>query len=412
MKKLICFAFVACAALAQAVSVSNVSARQRWPWNNLVDVTFTVEGTAGTAYGVELNAVCAGGKRKLTCKTLLSEPIARVGANRIVWDFGRDYPDFKADDMQVSVLVTPFSDLTPVYLVIDVSGGASSASYPVRYTTQAPVHTLGSPDACKTTEIWLKRVKAGTGTFGGNRNYGYPTHTCTLTEDYYLGIFPVTQAQWEHVGSGKLTGSHSFFTNPTYAATRPVDNVGYEAVRDGSYGYPKTVAITQDTFIRRLRDRTGLSAIDLPTDWQWEYACRAGATTGGAYPDAYIRRAVNSLPEGKTAADKDASWSEDFGTCYVDRDTPNPWGFYSMLGNVHEWCANCVAGVNEGDVLSDDYKGPELTGTPSYKRSRRGGCWASESNYNCLYFSFYSDYGWTFDANTGFRIALTIPKAP
>ena len=412
MNKLICFAFAVCALVTQAVTVSGVSARQRWPWNNLVDVNFTVAGTAGEAYGVELNAVCADGKQKLTCKTLLSEPIAHIGENRIVWDFGRDYPDFKADDMQVSVLVTPFSDSTPVYLVIDVAAGASASSYPVRYTTQAPVHTVGANDPCKTTEIWLKRVKAGSGTFGGNANYGYRSHTCTLTEDYYLGIFPVTQSQWEHVGSGNISGQHSFFTNSLYAATRPVDNVSYQAVRDSSYNYPADMTISEDTFIKRMRDRTGLAAFDLPTEWQWEYACRTGATTGEAHSGAYIRNASNSLPAGMTAAEKDGTWSEDYSTCYVDHDTPNAWGFYSMLGNVHEWCANASAGgviTTNGQDVGNDYKGPVVaTGTAKLKRMRRGGCWKSTSIYNCLPFSTNTEYGYNCDADSGFRLALTI----
>jgi len=287
MKKLICVAFVACASLAQAVSVSNVSARQRWPWNNLVDVSFDVAGASGAAYCVEVRATCADGKQELTARTLLTEPIAKDGVNKLVWNFGEDYPNFRADDMKVSVLLTPFSDATPVYLVMDVSGGASATSYPVRYTTVDPVHTVGVNDPCKTTEIWLKRVKAGGGTVSGNGNYGFKGHTFKLTEDYYLGIFPVTQAQWEKVGAGLLE-SHSFFTNPAYAATRPVDNVGFLPVY-GSYQYPSVETISDDSFIKRLREKTGLAKLNLPTAWQFQWAARAGDLTGFRYAYQEIR---------------------------------------------------------------------------------------------------------------------------
>lgn len=424
MKKLICFAFIACAALAQAVSVSNVSARQRWPWNNLVDVSFDVDGTAGAAYGVEVRATCADGKQELTARTLRTEPIAKVGANKLVWDFGADYPNFRADDMKVSVLVTPFSDATPVYLIIDVSGGVSAKTYPVRYTTTDPVHTVGANDPCKTTEIWLKRVKAGGGTITGSNGWGYKGHTFKLTEDYYLGIFPVTQAQWEKVGSGLLEEkgyAHSFFTNPAYAATRPVDNVGFWSIL-GHDGYPDSLALTRDSFFYRLQNKTGLANLYLPSAWQYQWAARAGDLTGDRPAGIVFRNKNNSMPAGQTAANRDANWSEDYGTSYVDRYAPNAWGFYSMIGNVWEWTpTKGIADADWGpnDVLPDDYKGLSPSKYNKYAQAmRQGGSWASELeqaryygasiSVNC-YCRTGTDDG--IEGQAGFRICLTIPNA-
>ena len=401
-----------------------MSARQRWPWNNLVDVSFDVDGTAGAAYSVEVRATCADGKQELTARTLRTEPIAKTGANALVWDFGADYPNFRADDMKVSVLVTPFSDATPVYLVIDVSGGVSATTYPVRYTTTAPVHTVGANDPCKTTEIWLKRVKAGGGTVSGNINWGYQGHTFKLTEDYYLGIFPVTQAQWEKVGSGLLGDNpHSFFTNPASAATRPVDNVGFWAVL-GHDGYPDILAVPagRDSFFARLRDKTGLANLFLPSAWQYQWAARAGDLTGVRPAGIVFRNKENSVPAGKTAADKEADWSEDYGTSYVDRYAPNAWGFYSMIGNVWEWTP--TKGIANADlvdnVLPDDYKGmspSRYTNTYAYAM-RQGGSWWSyleQARYygasvcvNCYAATGNAD---GYEGQSGFRICLTIPNA-
>ena len=160
MKKLILTAAACAAIVAEALTVTDVTARQRWPWNNLVDVDFTINGVSGEAYYIDISATAAGGEKKLCATSFTTEPIAATGRNRIVWDLGTDYPNFKADDLSVTVTATPFSDSTPLYLVVDISGGTAAAKWPVRYTTTAPTHTMGVADPCKTTELWLKRVKA------------------------------------------------------------------------------------------------------------------------------------------------------------------------------------------------------------------------------------------------------------
>jgi len=416
--KMTAFAAVAMfSAGLSAVQVSDVTARQRWPWNNLVDVEFTVSDVSeGETYCADLSAQYRGGEVKVAAVTLVSEPIVGVGRNRLTWDFGKDCPNFKADDMQMLVSVFPFSETTPVYLVIDVSSGAASSSYPVRYTTPAPTHTVGVNDPCKTTEIWLKRVKAGTFTAGGSSTYGYATHTCVLTEDFYLGVFPITQAQWANVGTGnlnaKLDTPLTFFTNALYAATRPMDRLSYRAVRDSTYLYYNDAALTQDTFVKRLRDRTGLSAIDLPTEWQWEYACHAG-TTGTRYPDATFRNASNSLPAGTAAKDLSGDCSEDYGTSYVDRYPANPWGFYAMLGNVEERCVNMTESVTSGSTLTDPH-GPVGQGgnnTASRKRATKGGSWATTDEYTRIFNRSASDEWNALSLpSVGARIALTVKR--
>ena len=90
MKKTIMLAaaFAAIAASA-AVTITDVAARQRWPWNNLVDVDFTIGGVAqGSAYYVDVSATYDNGNRSLVAKTFETEPIAAAGKNRIVWNLG------------------------------------------------------------------------------------------------------------------------------------------------------------------------------------------------------------------------------------------------------------------------------------------------------------------------------------
>ena len=343
---LVCIGAALCASAVPTVTIDSVT--QRWPWNNLVDIDFTISGTAeGEAYYVDVSGTYDNGNRSLFAKTFATEPIAATGKNRVVWNLGADYPEFKADDLVISVTVTPFSDSTPVYLVVDLSGGGSAVSWPVRYTTTAPVHTAGVEDPCKTTELWLKRVKAGTITMGGGSYDSYPSYTCTLTNDYYLGIFSLTQAQSQNIGyKVALTGYQgakwgAYFTNESCRATRPCDTLRYTFLRQPYYDSSNPdAALTGDGIIKRLRDKTELN-FDLPTEWQWEYACRAGRAKA-IYPSGTTERYSNNSnpPADYQYKDNKTMWEATYGTSYVDTYDSNAWGFYGMIGNVYEITLN------------------------------------------------------------------------
>lgn len=415
MKKLIMMAaaFSVIAADA-ALTVTGVTARQRWPWNSLVDIDFTVNGSAGEAYAIDISATATGGEKKLYATSFITEPIAQSGVKtRMVWNLGADYPNFKADDMRVTVTATPFSDSTPVYMVVDLSGGSNAVSYAVRYTTKAPVHTAGVADTCKTTELWLKRVKAGTIQMGGGIE-GYPVHTCTLTNDFYLGVFPITWGQYENIGQGVETRWPLWFTNIATRATRPLDQVRFPAIRDAKYLCPDDAAIYADSILKRLRDRTGLD-FDLPTEWQWEYACRAGYT-GNRYPNAQWRRRSNSYTACggySSSAVVDRNWTpEEGGTGYVDEFDANPWGFYSMLGNVWEWCINRSATITAGDTVTEP-QGQAADGS-SRTRAIKGGSWSWWRDGSATCSSHNGQDSWNVsdaDNTMGARVCLTIKKS-
>ena len=424
MKKL---AFFASAALATAglfaeVTITGVTARQRWPWNSLVDVDFNVDGAAeGETFRIDISGttVTPKGTATLNAKTFTTEPIAKAGANRVVWDFGADYPDTKVNDLLVTVMATPYSDSTSVYLVIDISGGKDATKWPVRYTTTDPVHTAGVEDPCKTTEIWLKRVKAGQITMGyGDGNltgvpYYPPSYTCILTNDYYLGIFPVTQAQ-----SYNMTGSYnSNFTNGLYRATRPVDSMNGHTLQDPLFDANNIAAsvkgFNEDTVLGRLRIRTGLCIL-LPTQWQWEYACRAGTASGARYPNCGYRNSGNSIPpDSYEWKDSQRMWSADYGTSYVDAYEPNAWGFYSMIGNVWEICLNREKNPNKGDVVYDPLGGGgNINTSPNNewvrKRAMKGGSWNKGSTYCAFYTYTAEDPNNPFNWEYGFRLCLPV----
>ena len=229
----------------------------------------------------------------------------------------------------------PFSDKAQ-YMVIDLSGGPDAAKYPVSYTTEKPDLDF---DTCRTKELWLRLIPAGTFMMGSppdelGRNEKEDLHRVTLTQPFYIGVFQVTQKQYELV-MGMNPSAHN-------GETRPVEQVSYNMLRGGSGGaqWPARSGVDDTSFFGKLRAKTGTLA-DLPTEAQWEYACRAGTATalnsgkeltatGGFCPNV-----VEVGRYGENQRDGKGGYSQH---TKVGLYLPNAWGLYDMYGNVWEWC--------------------------------------------------------------------------
>ena len=377
MKRIIAGLVVAASMFACAeVTITSVQARQRYPWNNLVDVDFTLTAPAGEAYRVELQAKQLSSGKVFTANSYASDPVAKSGSNRVTWDFGADYPDFKASDMSFAVAVAPYSDSsTPLYVVIDLSAGPDATKYPIRYVTQAPAHVQGATnEKCQTTELWLRRVRK---TVQPELFFGFvvPTETThgqywgEITHDYYIGVFEVTQEQY-----ARVTGEYpSYFAKEDCRASRPVENLVYNTQITGTKRnvrlYPET--ITADSFLGKLRAKTGLP-INVPTMAESHWAAR-GALVG--FPEVGKEYYWYYVKDGdgyrQTSLDEIARCKDNCGTYtdqakgeagYLSRNTvddasvatapvgsylPNALGLYDMIGNVKEYTAECASGYDE-----------------------------------------------------------------
>ena len=259
------------------------------------------------------------------------------------------------------------------YLIIDLSAGANASSYPVTYLAEPPSHGFNM-DEYKTTKLVLKRIEAGSYTMAESANV-------TLSKPFFIGVFEVTQKQWSLVTGGN---SSSFSGDK-----KPVEKVSYDAIRGSSSGagWPGSSAVDASSFLGKLRARTGLD-FDLPTEAQWEYACRAGTTTTYSYGDTengdYMWYTANS-----------SSQTHDVGT-----KQPNPWGLYDMHGNVWEWCLD-----RYDRALA---YGTDPTGASSgLKRVMRGGSFSYNTSY-CT--SSFRGHNIPSQENNslGFRLAMTI----
>lgn len=414
-----------------ALDVTGVTARQRWPWNNLVDIGFTLSGveSSETFYRIDVKASYPGmSGDAVAAKTLVTEPLVKGnGSHTLTWDMGRDLPGLVTSNLTVTVLASPLAATDPVYMVVDLSGGTSATKYPVRYSFTGPDL---SDDTCRTTELWLKLCPAGTFTMGSDNSNAQqlrlPAHTVTLTKPFYLGVFEVTQEQFYRV-RGQWP---SYYTNEAYRATRPVEKVKYDIdVRPFSGWYDGTMSVGNNRFMGVLRTKTGL-AFDLPTEAQWEYACRAGTT--GDYYDSRFKdtniqnycRAINGSTTigASTAGNRNDDTTK--GTAKVGSYDPNPWGFYDMYGNVSEICgdgntyqnSNCYnTSKTDFDNYSGDFvdpRGPVQRANPTPAQSSgyvaRGG--AMDQSYPSSHMTSVSRlfaYDGGADRSTGFRACLT-----
>jgi formylglycine-generating enzyme required for sulfatase activity len=200
-----------------------------------------------------------------------------------------------------------------------------------------------------------------------------PRHDVTLAEGFWLFDTPCTQALWQ-----SLMGENpSRFKSPT----RPVEQVSFEDVRG---------------FLDKLNGLVPDLGLTLPSEAQWEYACRAGTETATYAGDMRIVGENNApvldaiawyggnsgvgfdLDNGHDTSD----WKEKqydhtrAGTRSVAQKAANPWGLYDMLGNVYEWC---------GDHWHDSYRGAPTDGSAwidpgsAANRVLRGGSWLDDA---------------------------------
>lgn len=370
LKQIIMAAAVVAAIGAEAaVAVSNVVCTQRYPWNGKVDIDYEVfaDDPAADVWvyatGFDKDANVSMGVRAISGDGA-NAPV-KPGKHRMTWDVTADYPGFNSTAFTVKM--TALTGGAP-YMVVDLSGGVDALSYPVSYLSSVPAG--GWTDEYKTTKLVLRLIPPGTFMMGspsdelGRRN-NEDLHKVTLTKPFYIGAFELTQKQWELV-MGDTPSKYK-------GDARPVERVSYNTIRGSVNGaaWPTHNQVDANSFMGRLRSKVNM-LFDLPTEAQWEYACRAGTATALnsgknlTGTDRCANMAEVGRYEGNTSDGKGGYSQHTKVGSYLE----NMWGLYDMHGNVAEWCLDWWVD-NLGYINQDNPQGA-MSGT---YRIARGGCW-------------------------------------
>lgn len=325
------------ASAVPSVTIDSVS--QRWPWNNKIDITYTISG------GTDLvNAARNGGYTRIVFTATIGgtpytidgshDVIAKTctGTHIVTWTNAPAGVKATGCTMGADIYTT-----TGDYMIIDLNTGAYA--FEDMRATQADSDARYNNALCKTDRLVLRRVprwsdRATLPNAASLPSEGYPTgddtnyldtnsRTNWVTDrDYFIAVFPTTRAQW----------TKFFSTDPAKAASagldstpeqRPVETVSFALVRSGGAVRQNPVSDHNYTFCEKIRRRCDLVGFDLPTELMWEIAARAGGT------GTYIWDGTSSDAGTYAILGKN-------GTAAVGLRLPNAWGLFDMIGNVSE----------------------------------------------------------------------------
>jgi formylglycine-generating enzyme required for sulfatase activity len=413
--------------VVSAPKVSNVNMVQD-AGSRVVTVTYDLgDEPAIVTLDITTNDVSIGTENIAYLSGDVNRKVSGGIGKKLTWKPDKSWNGHLIKDGSVRAVVKArATNSPPDYMVVDLTGTVEPRFYECEAALPGG---LLSNNYYRTTAMVMRRIPADgiTWTMGnsGNETGTDPTwvtanrewrHTVTMDHDYYMGVFEMTQGQYYHAVGAKHYRDASDLTQDTFDTEdwelRPLDSVRYVEVRNNvtpyvysgsfkTYDYPAEP--NGSSIVGFLRSKTGI-AFELPSEAEWEYACRAG--TGEGFWNNGTRISASSkcsnLPgrvsynggnpvagdENYEETDKH-KWTSKNGTAIVGSYAPNKWGLYDMHGNVWEWCNDFWAvdlSVYK-DYLSTgaanaygDFMIDKTTQSPR-SRVRRGGCWANDVTY-------------------------------
>ena len=464
-KKSIFVAFVALFSALDAATIDKVIVRQQWPWSTDVKVEYRITGVASP---VDIQVAAYDGDTPLNSAKLASSMkgdlfgIEKDNYYSFTIDpvkaFGKGDIAVMNFNVRLSTTESAANMTDVLYKIVDLNSGSVTdvrradfyggkyGAFETSYSAIKEGFSTSLEDVLiwtdvtnnpiyKTDFLVLRHIPASSwgawtmgacGEGGGNsQGTMSPTgleHLVQLTEDYYIGVFPITQAQ--HM---KIYGTYGrAFTNVADFADhlyKPASGLKWFNVRSYSNRGvdSKTQPPESGSFCGLLSAKTGLS-FDLPTEAQWEFAARGGVTNNSLYSGAeWSGSAIDELAwsSDNVLASSQASTGnagyETAQTVVVGRRYPNAFGLYDTCGNVMEFCLDYSDGysykVSEIQPVSNPV-GVDLTeakvSQSGYKyHVMRGGCYTKTRHYSTVR-SRYSDHENNNADEYGFRVICTV----
>ena len=347
--------------------------------------------------------------------------VVQPGARQFKWFAKRDWPDHLITENVVSVKLRAWSLFSPpLYMVADLET-ASNVTY---YVSADAIPGGVTNNLYKTSRIVMRRIDAAgvrwnMGAHATENGYTSSRpqekiHSVQLTNDYYIGIFELTQGQWKRIAGFYQSAD---VTTVGVREVYPLQNVAFTEMREAapvtsstppaldsnsSYIFPAPPA--PDSFLGTLSSLTGV-AFDLPSECEWEYACRAGnygAKWGDGSPILTVSGGVDAEDANLArlgAYKKNANAVQPVGSY-----EPNSWGLYDMHGNLWEMCLDWYG----ADITALD---GAVNPTPpsNNRRVDRGGAKHS-TQYQCRSAYRDSDNPQGRSAGIGYRLVSRIAQ--
>lgn len=418
----LCMAAFAASAASHAATIDKVIVRQQWPWSTDVKVEYRLTGVTSP---VDVSVVAYDGDTPLDSSKIAAATkgdvygVSADGDHSLVIDpvaaFGADHAAIPSFNVELSLSDSAAKTTEVLYKIIDLDNftaqdvtradflngkmgtyetdfGAIGENYWTALQDVLIWTGVTNVPAYKTSKIVMRRVPAKDVTYCmGNNPGNHTTSGCdgsamvTLTNDFYLSVFEVTEGQYKRMTAvGGAIGTAPSSRGDDY----PVTSLSYNALRGDPANWTdwpeNQYAVASGTAVAKLRANMPGYLFDLPTEAQWEYACRAG-TTNNTYTGI---RATSSSK--LTAMLQEVAWvSGNTDTLMVGGlKRPNALGFYDMLGNAAEHCRDLI----EGTGTTQSQNPPALSGevTEPYGMSEgtaanhninsRGGGYSSNGN--------------------------------